>query len=180
MRTVTAPGVKKVHHTLTFSLRCEQMSCWCWWSLWSSSSSWWACLASCRVTRALTSSSLWSRCHCWVTVLSCSWVKRCQSHMRSCSIWRNNMHDKGIYMKDISQNWSIVTVPTSANNNSDMIPEFLWIVMIMMMKMIAIITTVLVGVMCKVTWGCGKPHSALYWKSKKNIQECIHLNVFQL
>lgn len=80
----------KGYQPLTLFLSCKQMSCWCWRSLWSSSSSWWAFLASCRVTRALASSSSWSRCPCWVTTLICAWVKRCPSHMRSCSSWKRH------------------------------------------------------------------------------------------
>lgn len=72
---------------LTFSLRCQQISCWCWRSLWSCISCWCACFASCRVTRALASSSSRSLSHCWVTTVSCVWVKRCESHKRSCSTW---------------------------------------------------------------------------------------------
>lgn len=92
---MTTPNMK-VYKSLTLSRRCEQMSCWCWRPLWSSSSSWWACLASCIVKRALASSSSWSRCHCWATTLSCAWVKCCQSNLCPCSIWKNNIEGDGI------------------------------------------------------------------------------------
>ena len=40
------------------------------------------------------------------------------------------------------------------------------------------ITLVIVGMICKVTWGCSKPHSTSYWKSKNRYRHALNVNVF--